>query len=73
MSATPYNWYRPGHPEAIGHGSQSRVAESQRGSLGGQGSSEAAEAAFYERGMLETKTGLAEEVAGVSRDNCAET
>ena len=35
--------------------------------------SEAAEAAFYERGMLETKIGLAEEVAGVSRDNCAET
>ena len=35
--------------------------------------SEAMETASYERGVLETETWLAEEVAGVFRDYCAET
>jgi len=35
--------------------------------------SEATETASYERGVLETKTRLVEEMAGVCRDYCAET
>ena len=35
--------------------------------------SEAAETTSYERGVLETETWLAEEVAGVCRDYCVET